>query len=262
MSNTFTLLAKASLITLVGLSLSGCQKAPDTMPPNAVPAQVTQHMQLIYDNPMQNAEDMTGWQMEGPGQVSFENNWMQMWSPDEAMHHVYWAPIRFPDSFVASWQAQALNTEAGLVIVFFAAKGVNGESIFDSQLLPRNGIFTQYTEGDIKSYHISYYANAAHNPDRQHANLRKNNTFSLLQKGKVGIPAHSTKPHTITLVKQSAHIQLFIDDEKVIDYIDNTPVVDNVDTGKPLADGYIGFRQMKWTQFQYRNLKVWAYKNS
>jgi hypothetical protein len=261
-SNTFTLLAKASLFTLIGLSLSGCQKAPDTMPLDAVPAQVTQHMQLIYDNPMQNAEDMTGWQMEGPGQVSFDNNWMQMWSPDEAMHHVYWAPIRFPGSFVASWQAQALNTEAGLVIVFFAAKGMNGESIFDSQLLPRNGTFAQYTEGDIKSYHISYYANAAHNPDRQHANLRKNNTFSLLQKGKVGIPAHSTKPHTITLVKQSAHIQLFINDEKVIDYIDNTPVVDNVDTGKPLADGYIGFRQMKWTQFQYRNLKVWAYKNS
>lgn len=144
MSNIFTLLAKASLFTLVGLLLPGCQKAPDTMPLNAVPTQVTQHMQLIYDNPMQIAEDMTGWQMEGPGKVSFDNNWMQMWSPGEAMHHVYWAPILFPESFVASWQAQALNTEAGLVIVFFAAKGVNGESIFNTQLQPRNGTFTQY----------------------------------------------------------------------------------------------------------------------
>ncbi|KXI27590.1 DUF1961 family protein [Paraglaciecola hydrolytica] len=212
---------------------------------------------LLYDNALASATDVANWVMEGSGETQFNDGWMQMHSPDEQGHHVFWCPQDFPDSFIAQWQVQNLKFDAGLVIVFLAAKGVNGADIFDSTLPKRDGTFDQYTLGKIKSYHISYYANAAHNPDRAHANLRKNNTFSLLQEGEKGIPTLSEQIHTVTMVKNHDHIQLYIDERKVIDYKDNQPIVDGVDTGAPLSDGKIGFRQMQWTKFQYRNFKVW-----
>lgn len=234
------------------ISLAGCQPTPPS------DRQDFASGTLLYENPLASAQDVKDWVMEGPGEVTFNNGWMQMFSPTEAMHHVFWCPQVFPDSFVAEWEAQPRKTDAGLVIVFFAAKGAHGESIFDPALPPRDGTFSQYTEGAIKSYHISYYANAAHNPDRGHANLRKNNTFTLLQEGEVGIPTYSARVHKIRLIKQHNHIVLFVDDRKVIDYTDDKPVVNGVDTGTPLTDGRLGFRQMKWTRFQYRNLKVWG----
>ncbi len=241
-----------SLLAMTLSLLSGCQSTAQSDPKKGA---------LLYSNDLSSAEEVRNWVMEGPGKTEFSDGWMQMYSPNETMHHVFWCPQDFPDSFIAEWQAQNLKTDAGLVIVFFAAKGVNGEDIFSPALPQRDGTFSQYTQGDIKSYHISYYTNAAHNPDRGHANLRKNNTFSLLQEGKEGIAAQSTHPHTVRLVKNKNHIKMYIDDRKVIDYIDNQAFIEGIDTGSALTGGKIGFRQMKWTQFQYKNFKVWALNN-
>lgn len=212
---------------------------------------------LLYQASFDEPGSVSDWVMEGPGEIAFGQGWMKMHSPNEEGHHVFWCPEDFPDSFIARWDAQNLDDEAGLVIIFFAALGVDGQDIFSPELPERDGTFTQYTEGEIKSYHISYYANAAHNPGRGHANLRKNNTFSLLQKGEVGIPTDSMQEHEITLVKEGDRIRLYVDRRKVIDYTDNTPVVDGIDTGKALGGGKIGFRQMKWTHFRYKNFRVY-----
>lgn len=214
--------------------------------------------ELLYRADFDHPASVSEWVMEGPGKVSFKQGWMEMLSPGEEGHHVFWCPENFPDHFIARWEAQSLDPEAGLVIVFFAATGLDGQDIFASELPERDGTFTQYTEGELKSYHISYYANAAHNPGRGHANLRKNNTFSLLQKGDVGIPTESTRPHEVTLIKEGARIRLYVDDRKVIDYTDETPVVNGIDTGPALERGKIGFRQMKWTHFRYNNFRVYA----
>ena len=211
---------------------------------------------LLYESTMKTPESVQGWKMEGLGTVSFQDGWMQMFSPDEKSHHVYWCPETFPNSFVAEWEAQNRETDAGLSIVFFAAKGENGEDIFAPTLPKRNGDFKQYTVGKIVSYHISYYANAAHNPNRGHANLRKNNynnRFILVQKGQEGIPTKSKKSHKIRLIKNGSHIVMFVDDRKVIDWTD-----DGQKYGPVYTDGKIGFRQMRWTYFQYRNFKVWS----
>jgi len=225
---------------------------------STMPDVVPEQGKLLYSADMASPQSVSGWIMEGPGKVVFDQGWMEMFSPDEAMHHVYWCPQTFPASFIARWQAQNLKLDAGLVIVFLAAAGEKGEDIFDPGLPARDGTFSQYTEGKIRSYHISYYANAAHNPDRGHANLRKNNTFSLLQQGSVGIPTRSTEPHQITLVKEGARIRLFVDERKVIDYIDDRPVVEGVDTGPAFGAGKIGFRQMQWTRFRYRDFRVYT----
>jgi unsaturated rhamnogalacturonyl hydrolase len=210
---------------------------------------------LIYKNKLNSNKSVKDWIMEGPGELKFKSGWMEMWSPDEKGHHVFWCPRNFPDRFIAEWKARNIETDAGLCIIFFAAKGEKGEDIFDSTLPQRDGTFKQYTQGKIVSYHISYYANAAHRPDRGDSHLRKNNTFSLVQTGEIGIPTKSKDIHKMKLVKDGSHIIMYVDNRKIIDWIDN-----GTDYGPVHTDGKIGFRQMRWTHFSYRNFKVWELK--
>jgi hypothetical protein len=206
---------------------------------------------LLYESKMNTPESLKGWKMEGPGKVEFPDGWMQLYSPGQQMHHVYWCPQDFPGSFIAEWDAQNLGTDTmsnSLCIIFFAAMGETGEDIFDPNLPERDGTFNQYTLGKIISYHISYYANI-----RGHANLRKNNKFILVQEGKDGIPARSEKIHKLRLIKDGPHIVMFVDDRRIIDWID-----DGKTYGPVYAGGKMGFRQMKNTHFQYRNFRVWS----
>jgi hypothetical protein len=208
---------------------------------------------LIYENPLASKQDVAGWTMEGPGIVEFKDQWLEMYSPDEKFHHVFWCPKDFPASFVAEWEAQNLKTEAGLCIIFFSAKGANGEDIFDPSFPKRDGTFSQYTKSKyFNCYHISYYANGKDDPGREITHLRKNKGFYMVQQKEPGIPVKSTAVHLLRLVKEEAHIRMFVDGRKIIDWNDN-----GKEYGPALNDGKIGFRQMQWTHFRYRNFKVW-----
>lgn len=220
--------------------------------------------ELLYQNSLAEPSLVADWIMEGPGELEFENGWMHMhahswrwynWFSNPG-HHVIWCPADFPASFIAEWEAQNLEPDAGLCIVFFAARGINGEDIFDPSLPKRNGAFKQYTKGKINSYHISYYAN---NPtfekNRRTSNLRKNSGFYLAQTGPEGIPTESTEIHHLRLIKDGAHIMMFVDDRRIIDWTD-----DGLLHGPVLQGGKIGFRQMRWSHFRYRNFRVWHFK--
>jgi len=202
----------------------------------------------IYTNSLSSKDSMQDWVMEGLGTMEFEDGWMQLFSPNEKGHHVLWLKKDIPNNFKAEWEVKNLNTKAGLCIVFFATTGINSEDIFATSLPKRNGNFKQYINGAIKNYHISYYANAKNEPGREVTHLRKNPGFQLVQTGNKGIPVQSQAIHKITLIKQKGVIQLFVDDRKVIDWQDQQDI---------LGKGKIGFRQMKWTRFAYRNLKIW-----
>lgn len=212
---------------------------------------------LIYENPLSGKTDVAGWIMEGPGVIEFKDGWMEMLSPNEEFHHVFWCPNDFPGSIVAEWEVQNLETDAGLCIVFFSALGDNGESIFDPSFPKRDGTFNQYTKSKyFNNYHISYYANGKDNKARELAHLRKNKGFAKVQVGEPGIPVKSTEFHKMTLVKDGAHITMFLDNRKIIDWTDD---------GKKQPvwqEGKMGFRQMKWTHFRYRNFKVWELKHN
>ena len=213
---------------------------------------------LLYSNALSNPELVKDWILEGPAKVEFKDNWMHLYSPNEEGHHVFWCPIDFPGNFIAEWEAQNQEIDAGLCIIFFSAKGLKGESIFDASMPKRTlGTFTDYTKGAMNDYHISYYANGRDNPNRETANLRKNKGFNLVQTGEFGIPVQSTAIHKMKLIKQEGKILLFIDDRKVIDWMD-----DGIKYGKILEDGKIGYRQMQWTHFAYRNFKVWENINT
>lgn len=208
---------------------------------------------LIYSNSMASPDDMEGWIMEGSGITEFEDGWMHMYSPEEKFHHVYWCPVNFPESFIAEWEVQNLETDAGLCIVFFSALGKNGEDIFDQSFPVRDGNFSQYINSEkFDCYHISYYANGKARPGREISHLRKNSGFNLVQKGQPGISIKSTSVHKIRLIKKHARISMFVDGRNIIDWID-----DGQTYGAVLNGGKIGLRQMQWTHFKYRNFKVW-----
>lgn len=210
--------------------------------------------QLIYQNDLTNEKDLTGWKMEGPAKTEFKENWMHMYSPKEKGHHVLWCPKDFPDSFVAEWELQNLEPDAGLCIVFFCAKGLNGKDIFDPSIKKRDGVFKKYTKSDINNYHISYYANAGGN-SREVAHLRKNPGFNKVLVGESGIPPESAEIHKMKLIKQGNRITMYLDERKIIDWMD-----DGKEYGAVLGEGKIGFRQMQWSHFRYRNFKVWTLK--
>ena len=212
---------------------------------------------LLYYAPLDGRASIEGWRMEGPGEIAFRDGWMRMRAPGEAGHHVFWCPERFPESFIAQWEAQNLETDAGLCIVFFAAAGLDGQSVFADSLPKRNGTFKQYIKGSIGCYHISYYANTPKVPDRQQTNMRKNPGFHLVHEGPEGIPTTSRSIHSITLAREGARIRLWIDDRKVVDWTD-----DGKTGGKPHGGGFLGLRQMKWTHFRYRDFNVWSVADS
>ena len=207
---------------------------------------------LIYKNDLNSKESIHNWSMEGSAKTVFKNGWMEMFSPNESSHHVLWCPEKLPSSFIAEWEIQNLNLDAGLCIVFFAANGTNGEDILDNSLKKRNGVFNQYTKSDLNNYHISYYANNPKKPDRPFTHLRKNKGFKTVQFGQKGIPAKSKNIHKIQLVKSNGRIIMNIDGNKLIDWIDN-----GKELGPILGSGKLAFRQMQWTHFRYKNFKVW-----
>lgn len=217
--------------------------------------------ELLYENALASAEDIKDWKLEGPGVIEFADGWMQMRSSEPNAegpmgHFVLWCPKDFPENFQAEWDIEILG-ENGLCIVFFAARGQDGQDAFDPALAPRNGIFKQYTKGEINCYHISYYAHAPESP-RPTANLRKNHGFFLVSNGPAGIqPAEQGKgkTHRAVLRKKGAHIRMAVDDRTIIDFTD-----DGQRAGAVLEGGKIGLRQMKWTVARYRNFRVYALK--
>lgn len=234
----------------VGVVLAGCAGDAPGLDPDLAPP-TFERGALLYTTTFDSPEAVDGWVMEGPGVVEHRDGGLEMFSPDERYHHVYWAPPILPSSFVAEWTVRNLEVDAGLCIVFFAATGRHGEDIFDPALRSRNGTFTQYTNGDIANYHISYYADGKSDPQRETANLRRNPGFHHVQAGGPGVPLFDTEPHRVRLVKLEAHIAMYVDDRLIVNWVDDGG------HGAPLEGGRLGLRQMQWTRFHYSDLSIW-----
>lgn len=213
---------------------------------------------LLYHSSMQTPKSLEGWVAEGPLDVGFGNGYCILRSEDLGGHFVFWCPQEFPDSFMLEWWFQPFSDD-GLAIVFFAAMGENGESIFDPLLPQRDGAFRQYVLGALTSYHISYYANMIDLlMGRIDSNLRKNNNFYRVGGGPVAVKPGSPGWQQMTLVKDRNRIQLFSNGKICVDWTDE----DAERYGPPLSSGYIGLRQMAPFIAAYRDFKVYALKES
>lgn len=182
-------------------------------------------------------------------------NGAPLWEPGKHQKHVVvWLTKRMPDNILVEYSMEPVDSQQGLHILFFAARGPEGASIFQPGLPAREGDFRNYIfkPESYQSYHISWWS-SPQTADRRSSNLRKNNNFYLLSSGDDRINRKGEKPYRIRLLKQGGRIQGEVDGVKVIDYLDEGKVF-----GPVFEDGYLGWRMMgESKKITIRDLKVW-----
>ncbi|UCH65614.1 MAG: DUF1961 family protein, partial [Ignavibacterium sp.] len=139
---------------------------------------------LIYENPLKSIEDLEKFVLEGEAILSFPNDCLRMEnkldpSLGQKANFVLWCDKNFPQNISIEWKFKPIK-EPGLAILFFSAKGLKGEDIFDPSLQKREGIYKRYHSGDINTYHISYFRRKHKKEKAFHTcNLRKSKGFKL-----------------------------------------------------------------------------------
>ena len=217
---------------------------------------------LIYNNPLSCAEDVKDFVMEGSAEVYFQNGKMRMKNALDAgmgqkSNFVYWCDKDFPSDIMIEWDFRPIE-EPGLCIMFFSAKGCNGEDLFDKSLAPRDGQYNLYHSGDINAYHISYFRRRWEDERAFHTcNLRKSKGFYLTAQGADPIPncEDSYESYHLRITKYNGLIEFAVNDLTVFSWQD-----DGKEYGEVLGGGKIGLRQMAPLIGEYSNLKVYELK--
>lgn len=211
--------------------------------------------ELIYENKLSNEDDIKGFVLEGEANISFQDGSMELKNALSAdlgqkSNFVLWCDKDFPDDIEITWDFSPIK-EPGLCIMFFSAKGLNGESIFDEGLAKRTGEYNMYHSGDINCFHVSYYRRMWESERCFHTcNLRKSKGFLLVAQGADPLPdvPDSKGYYAMKIVKSGRYVDFYIDDLKIFSYFDELE--------PELRDGKIGFRQMAPFVGRYKNLKV------
>ncbi|MEN8140618.1 MAG: DUF1961 family protein [Thermodesulfobacteriota bacterium] len=212
----------------------------------------------VYETSFEDPLSLNDWLLEGgkkmrldKGNLLLESDKDDAEDQQDANHLVCWLTKEVPGDFLLEFTVRPKNRKEGLNIVFFNARGTNGENIFQPPISPRNGFFKQYTSGDINNYHVSYWAGGT----RGTANIRKNTGFHLVATGKdLVLPAPSGAFQTVRIYKKGGNIRLTVDDILSVAYDDNGkdfgPILNN--------SGWIGLRQMAHTvSCEYGHLRVY-----
>lgn len=251
------------------LFVTAAAKAEEPLPPH--PAVGTKFVpqdvdwaHAIYQTTFDNDDALKDWRLEGGKAMSIVDGKFVLESKNEGEtskntnHLVCWLTKEMPGDFLLEFSVRPRTRKDGLNIIFFNARGIHGEGIFDPALKSRDGTFAQYHSGDLLNYHISYWASTLEKGPRNDANLRKNPGFKLVAQGKELVsPAAENAFQTIRLYKRGGTIRLMVDDVVSVAFDDdgktNGPVLDQ--------PGWIGLRQMGRTvRCEYDNLKVYPCK--
>src|SRR5690606_23606910 len=110
----------------------------------------------------------------------------------------------------------------GLCILFFSARGRNGEEIFHPSLSPRTGQYKQYHSGDINAFHVSYYRRRGDDV-LDLCNLRKSHGFHLVATGADPIPTseYAEPPYTLEVIKVKNEVRFRVHGLEVFQYVDD-----------------------------------------
>lgn len=207
----------------------------------------------VYQTTFDDPAELENWKLEGGKRMSVENGKLVLETTGEDDPLVCWLKAEAPADFLLEFTVRPQNRKQGLNIVFFNARGIHGESIFDPLLKPRDGTFKQYTQGDLNNYHISYWAAA-----RGTAHVRKNPGFGQVANGKdliAGAPADAFQ--VVRIYKRGGKIRLMVDDIIAVAYDDDGKKRGPVWTNS----GWIGLRQMAHTiRCEYDHLKIFPLK--
>ena len=212
----------------------------------------------LYETAFDSLEVLDDWSLEGGKSANIENGKLVLEShpsedPDDRSrnHLVYWLKREVPSDFMLEFSVCPQNRKWGLNIVFFNARGVNGEDIFEPPIQSRDGLFKLYHSGDLNNYHVSYWAG-----NRGTANLRKNKGFNLVSEGKdliAGAPAEAFQ--IVRIYKRGGKIRITVDGALSVAYDDDGTTFGPV----LMQSGWIGLRQMGHTlRCEYGYLKVFS----
>ncbi len=211
----------------------------------------------IYATRFESPAVLKDWRLEGgrrmivaDGHLALESNEGSNHSQTEANHLVCWLAREIPADFLLEFGVRPKNRRQGLNIVFFNARGLNGESIFAPTLQSRNGLFQQYHSGDLNNYHVSYWSGG-----RGSSNLRKNRGFQLAAIGEDLVEdAPADRFQTIRIYKRGGMIRLTVDGRLALGYDDDGKILGPVH----IHSGWIGLRQMAHTlSCEYDHLTVY-----
>ncbi len=214
--------------------------------------------EILYENPLSGPEDIAAWvtesSREGHPAVTFPHGRMRL---ESDVHFLLWCPEEFPDNIAVSWDFQP-RSDDGLAMFWIAARGREGEDLFDPSLAERTGAYPQYNSGDIDALHIAYFRRNFHGEPLeersfQTVHLRKSYGFHFV--AAAGDPIPSVRdvvgPYRIQVIKYGPHFRFSINDLVVLEWYD-----DGEETGPVLEGGKIGFRQMAGLIADYANLRV------
>ncbi|MCR4902508.1 MAG: YesU family protein [Butyrivibrio sp.] len=213
----------------------------------------------MYENSFENEESVKDFVLEGQARITFDDGCMRMENALSAengqkANYVYWCPVEFPSDVEIEWEFRPIK-EPGLAILFFAAKGIKGESIFDESLQKRTGEYSLYHHGDINAFHVSYFRRKEPDERAFHTcNLRKSYGFHLVSQGADPIPdaSEDAQWYKLKAVKKGSRVSFSVNELEVFYFED-----DGKTYGPLLEGGYIGFRQLAPMIGEYRNLKVY-----
>jgi len=214
---------------------------------------------ILYESPLASGEDIRDFRLEGDASITFPRGRMRMENAREPdiekgphANFILWCERDFPDNIAVSWDFRPM-TDAGLAMIWVAARGRRGEDLFEPALAPRNGDYPQYHHGDMNALHASYYRRNPSEIAFRTCNLRKSYGFHLACQGGDPLPdaRYAAEPYRLEVVKSAAHFRLSMNGVMCFHWVD-----DGETCGPVLEGGKIGFRQMAGLIAEYANLKV------
>jgi hypothetical protein len=214
----------------------------------------------VYRTLFDDESALRDWRLEGGSRMSVRNGKFVLESPpgaktpaDNTGHLVCWLTREVPADFLLEFSFRPQNRRQGLAIIFFNTRGVNGESVFDPALKPRDGTFLQYLRSDLNSYHVSYWA-----ADRLTSHLRKNYGAHVVAVGDDLVTGAASDIFQIVRIhKRGGTVRVTVDGIVALAYEDDGRTHGPVWT----HSGWIGLRQMSHTESaEYDHLSVWPLK--
>ncbi len=238
-----------------GLDLSRLKLEPLYEADFTKPLKFVREADLFSDGQRTREPSDVDWVLEGKAEARVENGSLVL--KNDPGHLVFWNTREFPADVLIEFDVSPRNSNEGLAIVFFAAKGRDGGSIFAPAQPMRDGQFKTYHSGAIDCYHTSYWATDSTGAARGTAHIRKNHGFNLVAMGRDFIAGQGAGPHRVRILKMGTTISVEANGKLAVQWND-----DGKTFGPALHAGRIGLRQMSHTgACSYSRFNVSAVKS-
>ncbi len=241
---------------------------------------------VIFDKKLTTAKDIKDFKVEGSAGISFGGGAMRVTvlpiekpapetghgdktcdnssavmgisdipgEPREPSCAVLWCPKACPADVRIDWEFRPIKGPGEAILFFAARPRVGAGTIFDPGITAREGLMSEYYEGDINSFQLTYYKRKSKKDREVHiSELFKNTGINLVSRGADPFPcAKEDSPwYRMTLIKRNSDVIFYVNDLGILSYHD-----DGMTYGDILTGGHLGFTHTGDLTAEYRNLVV------